>query len=105
MRIVHVSDVFLPRLGGLEVQVHDLAHQQALAGHDVQVITATESGPGAPGGPGDPAGSDDLVHVVRTPRLGPLTWDDVLGPRPDVLHVHTSLVSPLAWSAARAATR
>ena len=41
MRILHVSDCYLPRLGGIEVQVRELAVRQAAAGHDVHVATAT----------------------------------------------------------------
>ena len=35
MRIAHVSDAFMPRLGGIERQVHDLALRQLAAGHEV----------------------------------------------------------------------
>ncbi len=93
LRVVHVSDVYLPRLGGLEVQVHDLAAQQVLAGHDVTVVTATAAD-----------GDDDLV-VHRTGRVVGGRWGDVLQPAVDGVHCHVSLVSPLAWSAARVATR
>ena len=41
MRIVHISDCYLPRLGGIEVQVNGLALAQHAAGHEVHVITAT----------------------------------------------------------------
>ena len=41
MRVALLSDCYLPRLGGIEVQVHDLAHRLAAAGHDVEVVTAT----------------------------------------------------------------
>ncbi|HET9657823.1 MAG TPA: glycosyltransferase family 4 protein [Kineosporiaceae bacterium] len=39
MRILHVSDAYLPKQGGIEVQVHDLATRQAEAGHEVTVLT------------------------------------------------------------------
>ena len=41
MRIVHISDCFSPRTGGIETQVGDLAATQAAAGDDVHVFTAT----------------------------------------------------------------
>src|SRR5699024_2559536 len=41
MRIVHVSDAYAPRVGGMETQVRSLAEQQARAGHEVYVLTAT----------------------------------------------------------------
>ena len=46
MRVALISDCYLPRLGGIEVQVHDLALQLQSAGHEVTVITATDGGPG-----------------------------------------------------------
>ena len=41
MFIALVSDCYLPRLGGIEVQVADLAEQLRAAGHTVLVLTAT----------------------------------------------------------------
>ncbi|MGN6301144.1 MAG: glycosyltransferase family 4 protein [Angustibacter sp.] len=105
MRILHVTDVYLPRLGGLEVQVHDLAHHQARAGHAVTVLTATAPGPASAPCCDDPGPDHHLVDVRRTGRTFATPWDDVLAERPDVVHVHVSVVSPVAWSAARAATR
>lgn len=43
MRIVHISDCYLPRLGGIEVQVRALAQAQVARGDEVTVITATPS--------------------------------------------------------------
>ncbi|HEX2894456.1 MAG TPA: glycosyltransferase family 4 protein [Marmoricola sp.] len=104
LRVLHVSDVYLPRLGGLEMQVHDLTLQQARAGHDVRLVTATSELTGRisqwaadVGPPG--------VDVLRTGRAVGVSWHEVLEHRPDVVHCHVSVVSPMAWSAARAATR
>lgn len=41
VKVALLSDCYLPRLGGIEVQVHDLAHRLAAAGHEVEVVTAT----------------------------------------------------------------
>ncbi len=41
MRIALVSDWFLPRTGGLELQVRDLGVQLVRRGHEVEIITAT----------------------------------------------------------------
>ncbi len=49
MRIAHVSDCYLPRLGGIEMQVHDLATRQRAAGHETTVITQTPVQAGASG--------------------------------------------------------
>ena len=98
MRIALVSDCYLPRLGGIELQVHDLAGQLIRAGHPVTVFTVTD---------GPPAAGD--VPVVRLPALGgvplPAATDRLRRAldKFDVVHAHTSLVSPLAWRAARLA--
>ncbi|TWD84612.1 glycosyltransferase involved in cell wall biosynthesis [Kribbella amoyensis] len=96
MRIALVSDCYLPRLGGIELQVHDLGAQLTQAGHEVTVFTLTD-GPSAAGD----------VPVVRLPRLAGLPSPSAVEtlraelPRYDVVHCHSSLLSPLAWRAAR----
>jgi glycosyltransferase involved in cell wall biosynthesis len=102
VRILHVSDCYLPRLGGIEVQVDELARAQLAAGHLVSIVTATPS-PGR-----DP--SMPAVHRVAVPWLRRLPWElpvggspaTVLGRvKPDVVHIHTGAVSPFAWRAIR----
>ena len=102
MRILHVSDCYLPRLGGIEVQVSDLVRAQAEAGHDVEVVTATAGDPlpgvhrvVAPMPFGLPVHPRGGAHVLRL----------ITARRPDVVHVHTGAVSPFAWMGARAAVR
>nr|SBP00169.1 glycosyl transferase, group 1 [Nonomuraea gerenzanensis] len=102
MRIFHVSDCYLPRLGGIEVQVADLVRTQREAGHEVSVATATRGEP-LPG-----------VHriVAKMPfdlpvhpfGVGHLTRR-IASARPDVVHVHAGAVSPFAWMGVRAAFR
>ncbi|WP_103963605.1 glycosyltransferase [Nonomuraea solani] len=97
-----MSDCYLPRLGGIEVQVADLVRMQREAGHEVSVATATR-GEALPG-----------VHriVARMPfdlpvhpfGVGHLTRR-ITSIRPDVVHVHTGAVSPFAWMGVRAAAR
>ncbi|MEU4191817.1 glycosyltransferase family 4 protein [Kribbella sp. NPDC026611] len=91
MRIALVSDCYLPRLGGIELQVHDLAVQLVGAGHDVTVFTTTDG--------------SSAAGVVRLPAVAgvPLTVERLRAelPRYDVVHCHTSLFSPLGWQAAR----
>ncbi len=102
MRILHISDCYLPRLGGIEVQVADLIRMQREEGHQVEVATATP-GESLPGVhrivarlpfdlPVHPFGTGHLLRLVRARR-------------PDVVHVHTGAVSPFAWMGVRAATR
>jgi glycosyltransferase involved in cell wall biosynthesis len=112
MRIAHVTDCYLPRLGGIEMQVRDLALRQQAAGHEVTVYTSTDDDGSVAraSAPGDRDASG--LRTVRLPsragwvtpgglrRVGPA----VLAGVPDVVHAHTSLVSPLSWQAARAAS-
>ncbi|WP_246267794.1 glycosyltransferase family 4 protein [Nonomuraea typhae] len=97
-----MSDCYLPRLGGIEVQVADLVRQQREAGHEVEVATATR---------GEPL---DGVHriVARMPFDLPVHPRGVghitrllTTSRPAVVHVHTGAVSPFAWMGVRAAVR
>lgn len=106
LRIALISDCYVPRLGGIEMQVHDLARNLVAAGHEVVVITTT-------GGP-------DVVDGVRVIRIDvpllpfdiPFTRgafrgvaDALASERVDVAHFHGGVVSPLAYVAARAAQR
>lgn len=118
MRIVHVSDFYLPRLGGVEFHVHDLAHRQQAAGHDVTVVTATGAPPDTARSKG-PAGTANLLEGVRVLRLtGDSRSVHVWRPRamasiareiaqlkPDVVHAHAGGLSPLSFATVRAATR
>lgn len=98
MRIALVSDCYLPRLGGIELQVHDLAVQLIGAGHEATVFTITD-GPSVAGD----------VPVVRLPGLAGVPLPSAIDRLRqtlssfDVVHCHTSLLSPLAWHAARLA--
>jgi glycosyltransferase involved in cell wall biosynthesis len=110
MRIAHVSDCYLPRLGGIEMQVHDLATRQRAAGHQTTVITQTP----APAGEGTPVPDPPWVtrvpSVISQPMIRPfvagLSAADLLTrDRFDVVHVHASLISPFSMLSARAASR
>ncbi|MEU4743842.1 glycosyltransferase family 4 protein [Actinosynnema sp. NPDC023658] len=105
MSIVHVTDCFLPRLGGIEVQVAGLAREQASRGEDVHVVTATRLAS---------AGDGYSVHRVAVR----LPWDLPVHPRagshldrvfaglaPSVVHAHVGAISPFAWSGVRSAMR
>ena len=63
MKVALLSDCYLPRLGGIEVQVHDLAARLRERGHEVSVFTAT------PGPQGERAGVVDRVDGVPVHRL------------------------------------
>lgn len=86
-RVAHVTDVFLPRLGGIETHVDDLVRHQRASGLDAHVLTPTAStGP-------NPA----WVHRLPAARVRSLVTDY------DAVHVHISMWSPYGVSVARAA--
>jgi len=113
VRVVHVSDCFAPRTGGIETQVGDLARHQARTGDEVHVLTATLGEGGERGGVVD---VEDGVHVHRlgarlpfdlpvNPLAGPgLIRRALRGVRPDAVHVHAGVVSPFAFDGVRVAT-
>lgn len=112
MKIALVSDCYLPRLGGIEVQVQDLAVRLAGRGHEVVVFTAT------PGSRGERGGFVDEVDGVVVHRLAlRLPFELPVNPLApgllrqrlvtggfDVAHVHMGVVSPFAVDSTRVAT-
>jgi glycogen(starch) synthase len=112
VKIALLSDCYLPRLGGIEVQVHDLATRLIGRGHEVVVLTAT------PGAHGERGGYVDEVDGVAVHRLAlRLPFElpvNPLAPRLlrerlaegefDVAHVHMGVVSPFAVDCARVTT-
>lgn len=113
MRIAHVTDCFLPRLGGIERQVDHLATRQAAAGHDVSVVTAV-SGMGM----GGARAVDDMplpYAVHRPPARWRSEWTSTraaaLGRTAlreggfDAVHAHISVWSPMAAACVEAAQR
>jgi glycosyltransferase involved in cell wall biosynthesis len=106
VKVALLSDCYLPRLGGIEVQVHDLAGQLTSRGHQVEVFTAT------PGTRGERHGATEVVDGITVHRmalrlpwdlpvnpLAPLTMRDRLATF-DVAHVHMGVVSPFAVDSA-----
>ena len=107
MKILHVSDCYLPRLGGIETQVHGLAQREQAAGHDVEVLTAT------PRARHDRTAREviDGVPVRRVtvdlpfelpvhPRAGRAARVLLRSGHYDVVHVHIGVVSPFAYAVA-----
>jgi glycogen synthase len=111
VKIALLSDCYAPRLGGIEVQVHDLATRLIGRGHDVVVLTAT------PGTHGERGGFVDEVDGVTVHRLAlKLPFELPVNPLAarllrerlaeggfDVAHVHMGVVSPFAVDCARVA--
>lgn len=107
MNVALVCDWYHPRIGGIELHLHDLAARLAGAGHDVVVVTPT---PGA--------SIVDGIRVVRvdaprapgfgfliTPGGVRMLGAAIAREEPDVVHAHVSIVSPAALGGARAVAR
>jgi glycosyltransferase involved in cell wall biosynthesis len=86
MRILHVTDHYLPVLGGIETHVSALARRQALRGDDVAVLTSTRAT--ADGWDVDDSGP----VVVRRDTVPSALRLDLSGH--DVVHAHVSVVAP-----------
>lgn len=101
MKIALVCDWYLPRLGGIERHLADLAAHLAAAGNEVTVIT-----------PMDGACAEPPIHLQQVPALMlpavRVCWTPSAFRRLgqtlrqggfDVVHAHTSIVSPAAFAA------
>ncbi|GAB3880521.1 glycosyltransferase family 4 protein [Terrabacter terrigena] len=109
VKVALLSDCYLPRLGGIEVQTHDLARHLQAAGHEVEVFTATR------GAEGEMRGAVTVVDGVPVHRLAArMPWELPVNPWAppelrrrlvgggfDVAHVQTGVVSPFAWDCTR----
>lgn len=106
MRIAIVSDCYLPRLGGIEVQTSELARRLALAGNHVEFFTLTP-------GRDDPS-TPYAVH--RFPPYLPLPGNMLINPLAgrtlrdrletgafDVVHSQFGILSPFSWESVRLA--
>ncbi len=106
LRIGLVSDCYVPRLGGIEMQVHDLARHLQGAGHEVVVVTPTP-GPAVMDGVRVQRIDVPLLpfDIPFTPKAFRLVAEILERERVDVAHFHCGIASPLAYGAARAAQR
>jgi len=107
VRVAHISDCFVPRLGGIEMQVNDLTRRQRADGLEPEVITATPL-------PGRMAGRTFPVPVHRSGIPIPAEIaNNPLPSRPirralragnfDMVHVHAGVGSPFAAAGVRVA--
>lgn len=105
MRVALVCDWFLPRVGGIELHLRDLALALRAAGVDARIVTTVRGEEVVDGVP---------VHRVRTPLMpgaGVAYWPGMLHEIErlirreafDVVHAHASVVSPVAFGGALAA--
>jgi glycosyltransferase involved in cell wall biosynthesis len=105
-KIAIVSDWYLPRIGGLELHLRDLARELNARGHEAHVITAT------PGPNEDDGITVHRLDVPLMPGLATIRSRGALRPleallvreQYDIVHAHTAL-SPLAIGATAVAKR
>lgn len=106
MRVAIVTDCFLPRLGGIEVQTSELARRLSQAGHEVEVFTLTP-------------GSEEIdvpYPVHRFPPYAPLPGNLLVNPFAgrtlrqrlrrggfDVVHSQFGVLSPFSFESVRLA--
>ena len=107
MRVALACDWFLPRHGGIELHLRDLALALREGGVDARIVTTTRGSDVIDGVP---------VHRVRTPLApgGEFAYSPgvvaaidrvIRDERFDVVHAHASVVSPVAFAGAIAARR
>lgn len=101
MKIAFVSDWFLPRLGGIELQMRDLAQALGDRGHEVHIVCGVE---------GDATVEGRPVHRLpgfRLPGFGIAVTPGVFAALRraidqggyDLVHVHAGNVAPIAHHA------
>src|SRR5262245_39143169 len=106
-KIALLADWYLPRCGGLELHLCDLAERLRRRGHAVHVITAT---------PGPHVWAGIPVHrlaVARAPRYGfactpSVAWrvrEVIERGGFDLVHAHGSIIGPTAFGGAYVAQR
>ena len=110
VKVALLSDCYLPRLGGIEVQVHDLARHLTRAGHEVVAFTATRE-------PGQRRNELEIIDGIPVHRLAiPMPHGLPINPLApptlrrllragqfDVAHVHMGVVAPFSMDCARVA--
>ena len=104
LKIALICDWYLPRFGGLEMQLHDLAQQLSARGHEVHVITAI---------PGEEETDGIRVHRLSVPLFPKYRFACTPGALRgikailrqeafDVVQCHVSYISPTAFLGAYA---
>jgi len=102
LKIALLCDWYLPKVGGMELHLHDLALRLAEKGHVVHVLTPV---------PGRAETDGIRVHRLNVPLFQyiRLTWtlgafreiaSIIRKERYDVLHCHTSYIAPAAYGGA-----
>jgi glycosyltransferase involved in cell wall biosynthesis len=107
LRVALICDWFHPRVGGIEIHLRGLAEGLAKAGHQPHIVTAT---PGPTDGYGFPVHRLDVPVATRygfVHTLEPFQKIQSLlkSTEFDMIHCHSSLLSPLAYGAVYLAVR
>lgn len=98
-KIALICDHFLPRIGGLELQVRDLAKALKRFGHEPQILTTT---------PGETDIEGIKIHRIPASLMPgfKIIWNSkslshlrniLIQENFDIVHSHSSVVSPLAY--------
>jgi glycosyltransferase involved in cell wall biosynthesis len=98
VRVLHLSDHYLPVLGGIETHVAGLANRQAARGDEVTVLTSTPS-------KADEQHADDSGPVTVRRVRSTFEGYAVDFTKVDVIHVHVSVVAPFSAPLAALAAR
>ena len=107
MRVALVCDWFLPRQGGIELHLRDLALALRALGVDARVVTTTRGPDDVNGVPVHriPAALAPGAGVAFTPAGLARLRDVIRAERFDVVHAHASVISPVAYAGALAGAR
>jgi len=100
-KIALISDWFLPRIGGIELHVRDLALNLKASGQEVHVITTTPGFHSLEGIPIHRLKTRLLpfFKIAYTSQLTRALREILLQNRFDILHSHSSVITPLAYIA------
>ena len=107
MRVALVSDWFLPRQGGIELHLRDLALALRARGVDARLVTPTRGSDVVDGVPVHrlPVALAPGFGFAISPRLVSAIGDLLDRERFDVVHAHASVISPAAYAGALAGAR
>ncbi|MBL8569037.1 MAG: glycosyltransferase family 4 protein [Phreatobacter sp.] len=107
MKIALVSDWFVPRVGGIEMQMRDLALALMARGHDVRVICGVPGEPEVDGIPVERLPGPRLpgFGIAVTPGVFRALRQAMAGGGYDVIHIQVGNVAPIAHHAMQYCTR
>jgi glycosyltransferase involved in cell wall biosynthesis len=107
VRAALVCDWFLPRQGGIELHLRDLALALRARGVDARVITTTRGEDVVDGVPVHrvPAALAPGAGFAYTPRAMARLGEVIRREGFDVVHAHASVISPVAYAGALAGAR